>query len=181
MYTDSAGCSNMDSTVQTVNAAPTVTASASSMTPCADDANVVLTGSPAGGIFLGTSVTGSQFDPSVGAGSYAIMYDYTDANGCAGSDTITINVNACVGIAETPANNNINVYPNPTSDNVMITISNFTGSAMIRVMSAEGKVVLQQNTTTANTTLDVEQLATGAYFVEVTDANGKSISKLIVE
>lgn len=181
IYTDSSGCSNMDSAMQVVNATPAVSASASSMTPCVDDANVTLTGSPAGGMFFGSSVTGNQFDPSIGAGAQSIIYTYTDSNSCSASDTITINVNACVGIVEVIQNNNISVYPNPASDNVTVLISNFSGSAVIRVMSTDGKVVMQQTTNTALTTLEVDHLAKGAYLLEVADVNGKSISKLLIQ
>src|SRR5690606_29968184 len=39
--------------------------------------------------YSGTGVTGGQFDPSVGAGSYVITYSYTDGNGC--SNQVTAN------------------------------------------------------------------------------------------
>ncbi|MFK7786869.1 MAG: T9SS type A sorting domain-containing protein [Crocinitomicaceae bacterium] len=51
-------------------------------------------GSPAGGNYTGTGVSGGMFDPSVaGAGSTSVTYTYTDVNGCQGSATETIVVN----------------------------------------------------------------------------------------
>ena len=50
---------------------------------CTNDSPVTLTGSPAGGTFSGTGVSGSQFDPAVaGVGTHAVTYTYTDVNGC---------------------------------------------------------------------------------------------------
>lgn len=48
---------------------------------------------PLGGVFSGTGVTAGFFDPAIGVGTYPITYDYTDANGCSGSDVKSITVN----------------------------------------------------------------------------------------
>ncbi len=58
---------------------------------CVDASDVALIGTPAGGTFVGTGVTGSNFDPSVG--TQTITYNYTDANGCSDSDQAVITVN----------------------------------------------------------------------------------------
>ncbi|NPD48329.1 PKD domain-containing protein, partial [Lentimicrobium sp. S6] len=50
---------------------------------CEDDAVFTLVqGSPIGGVYSGTGVTGNQFDPQIGAGTYPINYYYQDAHGC---------------------------------------------------------------------------------------------------
>jgi Putative Ig domain/Secretion system C-terminal sorting domain len=91
-YTDANACSNSASTSITVNTAPTVTQSAISAV-CADAAPFALVGgSPAGGMYSGTGVSGSNFDPS--AGTQTITYTYTDANSCSNSATTTATVNA---------------------------------------------------------------------------------------
>ena len=73
-----------------VNAGPTA-----SIDPVADlcpgDPAVTLTATPAGGSFSGTGVTGNQFDPSVGQGTYTITYSGTGSCG-AYSETIDITV-----------------------------------------------------------------------------------------
>ena len=46
---------------------------------CADATSVVLSGTPAGGVFSGAGITGDTFDPAaVGAASTVILYTYTD-------------------------------------------------------------------------------------------------------
>jgi len=93
-YTDAKGCSNSDSTTFTVNALPSVNAGTYSSL-CVNAAAITLNGTPAGGTFTGTGVTGSSFDPSLaGMGSHTITYAYTDSVGCAASGVTTILVNA---------------------------------------------------------------------------------------
>jgi trimeric autotransporter adhesin len=89
-YTDGNSCSNSSTSTITVVDPSSVSAGAYSPV-CIDAADVNLVGTPSGGVFSGTGVTGNFFDPSVG--TQLITYDYTDANGCSGSGTTTITVN----------------------------------------------------------------------------------------
>lgn len=89
-YTDVNGCSNSSTTTITVNPMPTVNAGTYSAI-CIDAADVALVGTPAGGTFSGTGVTGSSFDPSVG--TQTVTYSYTDANSCSNSSSASIVVN----------------------------------------------------------------------------------------
>lgn len=59
---------------------------------CEDAAVVNLIGSPTGGLFSGTGVTGSTFNPS--QGTQTITYTYTDGNGCTNTDNKTITVHS---------------------------------------------------------------------------------------
>jgi PKD repeat protein len=82
-YTDENGCTNSAS--QDVKVLPL---SAVSMDPvaamCYGTSPVVLSGSPAGGVFSGIGVTGTQFDPSAsGPGTFTLSYTVHDTNtGC---------------------------------------------------------------------------------------------------
>lgn len=90
-YTDANGCSNSDVQTLTVNTSPVVALSAFADV-CDNSGLVSLSGgSPAGGSYSGTGVTGGDFDPS--AGTQSITYAYTDTNGCSNSDVQTITVN----------------------------------------------------------------------------------------
>ena len=78
-----------------VNAAPSVGVGASSSNVCATASTISLTGSPAGGTYSGTGVSGSSFFPSIsGVGTFTVTYAYTDANGCSASGNTQITVNA---------------------------------------------------------------------------------------
>jgi len=73
-----------------VNAVPAV--STGSYGPlCSANALITLSGSPAGGAWSGTGVTGNTFDPS--AGTQTVTYSLTAA-GCTGSASNTITVNS---------------------------------------------------------------------------------------
>jgi hypothetical protein len=53
-----------------------------------------LSGTPSGGTWSGTGVTGSTFNvQTAGVGSHQLIYNYTDANGCSAADTTSITVN----------------------------------------------------------------------------------------
>ena len=89
-FTDANGCTGSNQTTITVNPLPVV--SAGTYTPvCINAAPITLTGSPIGGIFSGTGVTGNTFNPAVG--TQTITYTFTNANGCANSAQTTITVN----------------------------------------------------------------------------------------
>ena len=65
-------------------------------TQCLNDPAVTLSGSPSGGIWSGTGVIGNTFDPLLaGVGSWQVTYNYTDANGCMGSNSTSIVVSDC--------------------------------------------------------------------------------------
>jgi gliding motility-associated-like protein len=83
------GCTDVDDVNVTVNPQPTVDAGTYPVT-CADAADIALAGTPGGGTFSGTGVSGTLFDPSVG--TQTITYDYTDGNGCSNSATTTITI-----------------------------------------------------------------------------------------
>ena len=76
-----------------------------------------------------------------------------------------------VGVAE--LENNYAIYPNPASSEVMI-ISN--GEANVKIFDMTGRCVKDVNVT-ENATIDIKDLNTGVYFVNV---NGK-VEKLVVK
>ncbi len=90
VYTDANGCSNSATSTITVNPNPTVSAGTYSSV-CSNAADIVLAGTPAGGTFTGTGVSGSNFDPSLG--TQTLTYSYTNASGCSNTATTTITVN----------------------------------------------------------------------------------------
>ncbi|MBK7570143.1 MAG: SBBP repeat-containing protein [Bacteroidetes bacterium] len=94
-YSSASGCQSSASTNVTVSAIPTVTLSA--LSPVCQTASAVTLsgGSPSGGTYSGTGVTGNSFDPATsGVGTFAITYSYTNANGCSSTAQSTMVVNA---------------------------------------------------------------------------------------
>ncbi len=80
---------------------------------------------PASGIFTGTGVAGSKFNPTIGVGTYYITYTHTDINGCSNSvtsDAVTVNEAPIVTIDGLNATNTycqneptITITGNPTN------------------------------------------------------------------
>jgi hypothetical protein len=133
-----------------------------------------LISSPGGGIFLGTGVSGNNFDPSVGVGTYPIIYQVTGSNGCASSLTQTATVVSCVGIDEKEAAASVQLYPNPSQGKVTIRASTFLKS--ISVMDYMGKLVLQsEGNANANTAeVDLSGFAAGIYTFVIYSSNGST-------
>lgn len=74
----------------TITPAPVVNAGTYTSV-CIDAANIPLSGTPVGGTFSGTGVTGSNFDPSLG--TQTVTYTYTDpGTGCTGTDDQLITI-----------------------------------------------------------------------------------------
>ncbi len=62
---------------------------------CQNEGSIIFTGTPSGGTWGGIVAPNGTLDPtSVAAGTYTISYNYTNAAGCDGSDTHTIQISA---------------------------------------------------------------------------------------
>lgn len=102
-YTDANGCSNDADFTVTVNTAPTVTQTPPLTSICSNDGPLTLTGgSPAGGTYTGTGVTGGEFDPA--AGSQVVLYTYVDVNGCTEGATLNVTVNTAPVVTQSAVN-----------------------------------------------------------------------------
>jgi hypothetical protein len=94
---DGNGCTGVSPIVTTqLNPLPTVTLGSYSNVCLTDAAGALTGGSPAGGSYSGSGVSGGIFDPSIaGIGVHVITYTFTDLNGCTNSATATIEVVDC--------------------------------------------------------------------------------------
>jgi hypothetical protein len=175
---DSAGNTDTCSFIITVNALPVVT-TVSPDTVCVTDGPYTLTGSPAGGTWAGTAVTGNQFSPSAaGNGIYTVQYSFTDANGCTGFGFDTVVVIPCTGITESGAVT-FTLYPNPA--NTTFTFSS-DAQGMLVLMDVTGNVVLTKSIVDTQTQIGIEGLATGLYVVRFTSTSGTiSTSQLQIQ
>ena len=61
---------------------------------CPGDPSSLLVGNPVGGVWSGTSVTGNNFDPSVGVGTYSLSYTLA---GCTTSINVIVNSGPVTG------------------------------------------------------------------------------------
>ncbi|NBX11841.1 MAG: hypothetical protein EBR19_06505, partial [Chitinophagaceae bacterium] len=91
-YTDTNGCTSIDSTSIVVNGIPTLYPG--SYGPlCVNASPVFLSATPTGGSWSGTGVAGNTFDPSeAGVGTHAVTYQLPVVGGCTADTTIEIEV-----------------------------------------------------------------------------------------
>jgi Secretion system C-terminal sorting domain len=77
---------------------------------------------------------------------------------------------------------NLMIYPNPTSNQVVISVQNSTDTIeTIRLMDVLGKVVLQKEVQQNQATLDLSKLSKGVYMVEIKTENQFTVVKKLVK
>jgi PKD repeat protein len=110
-------------------------------------------------------------------GTYTVII--TDANGCSFTESYTILV---VGISEVLLEE-INVYPNPASNELFIDLNQSYQNIKIELITENGKIVRSQMVSNQQlVNFDVAELSEGTYFVKL-DKEGhiKTIKVLLVK
>lgn len=96
----------------------------------------------------------------------------------AGCDsTITLNLTMNYTGIEENNSNYISIFPNPTTTNVAVTIPKEMIGQRYTLISATGKVLLDELVKQTTTTINLEQLAQGTYFLQI--GNLKNPSKIV--
>ncbi len=164
-YTDGNGCSAISATTNvTVNTNPTVTMTPLTTVCVYNNASPLTGGTPAGGTYSGTGVTGGNFDPATaGIGTHTITYTYTDGNGCEGMATQDITVDGCASIDENQLNS-VSVYPNPTNDKLFIVLN---GDFNFEILDTRGRLI-ETGSGSNSIELNTSNYTVGVYFVKVT-------------
>ncbi|MGV3611762.1 MAG: T9SS type A sorting domain-containing protein [Fluviicola sp.] len=170
--TNAAGCEAADQMTVTVNQLPNVSISTIPIF-CLSDASAVLTqGTPSGGTYSGTGITGVIFSPSTaGLGIFPVTYTYTDLNGCENTASGTVTVDQCLGIDE-QAFADLLIYPNPTTGSTTI---EYSGSFSFVVMDAQGRKILE-GTAADKAPIDLSGFSDGVYQLVIrTEAASTSV------
>jgi Secretion system C-terminal sorting domain len=183
VVTNTNGCIGSDVVIVTINPLPNLTASASSMVVCVDDANVTLTGTPTGGTWSGPGVTGSNLNPAIaGVGAQTASYSYTDANGCSNIATVIVQVNACVGFVEHTLANGVSVYPNPNNGSFTLSVNANVGDLTIKITDMQGRVVYASVENNVNAgfvkQISLDTQSSGMYLMHII-ANGEQRTEKI--
>ena len=177
------GCTGSDTALVTINSIPSVTASASSVVVCVDDATVSLTGTPTGGVWSGPGVTGSTLSPTAaGLGLHTTVYSYTDANGCEAIASVNVQVNACVGLVENTFTNGVSVYPNPNNGSFTLGVNANVAELTIKITDMQGRVVyasVDKNVSAGFVKqISLDTQSSGMYLMHII-ANGEQQTKKI--
>jgi hypothetical protein len=105
-----------------------------------------------------------------------------DANNCMNTNSVTMNVNACTGLAESNLNSQFLIYPNPAKDAITFKM-NIGQDAQLIVYNALGDVVykrsIQQNS--GSIKLNVSEFSRGMYFAKLKSDGQTQVVKFILE
>ena len=180
---DSNGCMDTTTIMLTVNSLPSVTGNASSVVVCIDDASVTLTGAPTGGAWSGPGVMGSNFNPATaGLGLQTASYSYTGPNGCVGSASVSVQVDACIGFVENTLENGVSVYPNPNNGSFTLSVNANVGDLTIKITDMQGRVVYTSVENNVNAgfvkQISLDTQSSGMYLMHII-TNGEQQTKKI--
>ena len=161
--TNAAGCEAEDQMTVTVNQLPNVSISTIPIFCLSDGPAALTQGTPSGGSYSGTGITGVVFTPSAaGLGIFPVTYTYTDINGCENTASGMITVDQCLGTDENSFAG-LSVYPNPTTG---LTTIEYSGSFSYLVMDAQGRKILEGNAS-GKTPIDLSEYSDGVYQVVI--------------
>jgi PKD repeat protein len=179
-YTDENGCeATSESLIVVVNSLPSVTFTELTDICVYADQFTLNGGLPAGGSYSGTGVSGSDFNPSLaGIGTHIISYEYSDANGCMNSSTSPIMVGECLGLSLIESSDYL-IYPNPTSDKLIIECKCDFADAEVLIFDATGRLVHKKSVVADPTELDLSEWATGTYRVVLKSDKGIFTTQII--
>lgn len=176
-YTNSYGCSATSIVSTTINAAPVVSFSMPQNQFCVNSLAVALTGTPAGGVFSGTGMTGTAFIPAqAGVGTYTITYTYTNTANCQSYATSTATVNACTGIEELSASM-LMIYPNPGKGIFNVQLK---ADLQATVSDQTGRIIDTFFFKAGDNSIDLSGLAAGIYIIHGQNGQQSVTQKLVI-
>lgn len=138
-------------------------------------------GSPAGGTYSGTGVSGGVFSPSqAGAGSHTVTYTFSQ-NNCTTTATGTISVNACLSVDEQEAITFV-IYPNPTGGLLMVSGEQIARFDVLELRDLAGRLVATwQVQGQTDMTVDVSAFADGIYQLRLMNSEQEVTKQLQIK
>ena len=201
--TNASGCSAYASKTITVNAIPGVPtigyapgSNAALFRYGSDFCNgksFTVVGTPAGGSWIYTNpavatINGSGLVTLIGVGNGAIVYTYTNANGCSNSRYMPGTVANCPipkGVSRLEGQlstvNDFTMYPNPAKTFIRLNVETLIGKGTVVITDLYGKQVKTQALSMGTNIIDIANLGKGMYFVSTITSEGKTTKKLVVQ
>ncbi len=59
------------------------------------------------------------------------------------------------------------IYPNPANDKIHVNLNNFSNATVIKIYDIEGKVVIEDENISLENTIDISQLISGLYMIQI--------------
>lgn len=179
--TDNKGCTNSDTMQITVNPLPVINFQAIPMMICIYNSTPIdLVATPAGGVFAGTGVSGTQFTATSVPNESVVTISYAATLGtCTATASQNIFVSACSSIEEN-TQTEIMVYPNPTTGDLTISAENLNDFNTIEIKDQVGRTVGSWKIDNVTMKVDVSKLAAGNYSVVVKGDKANIVQRVIV-
>lgn len=120
---------------------------------------------------------------SSASGEYTVILKASNVSGTNSySRTVMVTPGNCVGVNETSGlESNLNLFPNPASSKLKVTLPANGDSHRIQVINVVGSIVHEEIASGRESTIDVSMLQKGIYFITVDNGTEKVTRKLIVE
>ena len=126
-------------------------------------------------------------DPAPGTllpdGVYTITMSAEDEYGNVGTCTFELTVESILGVDDNGLSDGIAIFPNPTDSEV--TISNATGIQLekVAIYDVNGRLIstIDLSDMQQEKTIDVSQLATGVYMLQIQSENESTVKRLVKE
>lgn len=79
-----------------------------------------------------------------------------------------------IGIEHNELNVAMDVYPNPTSDNIILQIPDFINQQLwYRLLDAQGKIIVREKIITQHSAINMYNLSSATYFLQVVNQDNK--------
>ena len=116
--------------------------------------------------------SGGNVNDIGGSSSYTVgQVAYTSSSGNNGSVSAGVQqaytITATTGIDETNFNLDISVYPNPTTDLLVLSVNELKEDFKYQVLDMAGKLLINGKLTNTQTQLDFSSYAAGSYYVNI--------------
>lgn len=124
--------------------------------------------------------SGTSFvTPTLSAGTYTYYVESETCTLSAARALVSFTVSACTGVSKTSLQNNVNLYPNPVSDILHVSVDNYE-LLQVKVYNAMGQIAFETNMKDQNSKLDLTALKKGIYFIEL-ETNAGCITKKLIK
>ncbi len=151
--TDVNGCTASDAIQVVIHPNPTPVIEGIPNPVCVGSSDIILTGLPEGGTFIGDLLSGNIFLASqAGVGFYNVYYSYTDSFGCSAIANSYIEVAICTDAS---------YYQFPFDIQIRANEISFSDEVSYTIYSVDGKVIMNGKTT--NRILSIRELNSGLY------------------
>ncbi len=166
-YSATAVCTADPCAGVTISVATTST-NASSSTATDGSASATATGGTSPYVFVWSNVQTGSTDTAIAAGTYTVTA--TDANLCTATGTVTVSFNTAINTLGSDIMN-VNIFPNPSSDNVTVTARLATAqNVTVELYNLMGQKMISKNlgsTDKINENFNLKGIAKGTYFVKI--------------